>query len=165
MAASLIAKIETGFTRITMLLKQVRDDLAGKTGDLGTLNTVQKSDVVSALNEVNAKASAAAVIDDNQTGPASTWSSQKISSSVTAAVTAVVAGAGEDSDTLKELADHVSALAQADAGLVSAAGVQTFTVSQKTQGRQNIGAASAEDLGDVAAADFVTLINSSYAGA
>lgn len=165
MATSLIAKLEAGFTRITMLLKQVRDDLAGKIGDLSTLNTVQKSDVVSALNEVNAKASAGAVIDDHQTGIASTWSSQKIDSSITAAVAAVVAGAGDDSDTLKELADHIAALAQADAGLVSAAGVQTFTVSQKVQGRNNIGAASAEDLGDVATADFVLLINSSYAGA
>lgn len=163
--SSLIVKIEAGFTRITMLLKQVRDDLAGKTGDLSTLTTVQKSDVVSALNEVNARASAAAVIDDSQAGAATTWSGQKIDTTVKAAIASVVAGAGEDSDTLKELADHIAALAQADAGLVSAAGVQTFTVSQKAQGRDNIGAASAEDLGDVASADFVTLINSSYAGA
>lgn len=165
MATPLTTKIEAGFTRITLLLKQVRDGLSGKIGDLTGLNTTQKGDLVAAINEVNTKASSTTVIDDAQTATTSTWSSQKIDTAITSAVAGVVAGAGEDSDTLKELADQIAALAQADAGLVSVAGVQSFDATQQAQGRGNIGAAAAEDLGDVAAADFVTLINSTYAGA
>jgi hypothetical protein len=80
----------------------------------------------------------------------------------------LINGAGSDSDTLKELADKIVALAQTDTGLVSVALAQTFTDVQKAQARTNIGAASATDLTALTTnvgntdRDFVADFNTGY---
>lgn len=65
---------------------------------------------------------------------------------LTQAITDLINGADADSDTLKELADKITALAQADNGLVNATQAQSFTVEQQKQARTNIAALAEEDL-------------------
>lgn len=65
---------------------------------------------------------------------------------LTKAIADLINGADVDSDTLKELADKITALAQADNGLVSAVEAQDFNASQKKQARDNISAIAEEDL-------------------
>lgn len=65
---------------------------------------------------------------------------------LTKAITDLINGADVDSDTLKELADKITALAQADNGLVSAVEAQDFNASQQKQARDNISAIAEEDL-------------------
>lgn len=65
---------------------------------------------------------------------------------LTKAVTDLINGADADSDTLKELADKITALAQTDEGLVNVTVTQDFTVEQKAQARSNIDAVSTSEL-------------------
>ena len=81
----------------------------------------------------------AAQIDDNATAANKVWSSNKTNAQISAAVAALINGAGVSDDTLKELADKIVALGQADAGLVSTAGAQAFNAAQKLQACTNIG--------------------------
>lgn len=160
--------------------------LHGKCGVLTNLTTKEKSSLVGAVNELktsidtvsgqyttlsgkvtaNEQAIAAiqaqlvggvAHIDDSQVSASSTYSSQKISSEITAAKQAVkdeiLGGAGAAYDTLKELADlidenkdAIDALEQIANNHVRYDQKQTLTDEQKTQARSNIGAASATDL-------------------
>ncbi|MEP5697000.1 MAG: hypothetical protein ABJN43_00160, partial [Sneathiella sp.] len=53
--------------------------VSGLIGDLATLSTTDKSDLVSALNEINAAVASSSGIDDGITSSAATWSSTKIS--------------------------------------------------------------------------------------
>lgn len=100
------------------------------------------SRLVSAINAVDTKVAgvaSGAAIDDGSTGSATTWSSTKVQAQINAGITALINGAGASSDTLKELADQLAALAQADNGLVSASAAQAFSAAQKLQACQNIG--------------------------
>ena len=90
--------------------------------------------------------------DDASTAAGTTWSSTKINSQINAAIAALVNGAPGSSDTLKELADQLAALVQADTGLLSFAGAQTLTAGQKTQGCTNLGVGEPET-------DFVSVFN------
>lgn len=115
-------------------------NLKAQTGNLALLNTTNKTTLVAALNEVHAALTTAGIeINDSANALTTTWSSNKIQAQITAAVTALLGGADANNDTLSEIASQVAALAQADAGLVSAAGVQAFTEAQKLQACQNIG--------------------------
>lgn len=98
-------------------------------------------DAKSALALANAIAAVpvAAAIDDAATANNKVWSSNKTQAQITAAITALINGAGVDSDTLKELADDIAALAQADNGLLSATAVQLFADPQKQQACANLG--------------------------
>ena len=95
-------------------------------------------------------------IDDANVSAATTYSSSKIVSEITAAKQAVkddlLGGAGTAYDTLKELADLIGSNASAiealealAAGHVKFDGAQTLTDEQKAQARANIAAASAAD--------------------
>lgn len=155
-------KIQQGFERVVALLKQVRDDLQGKVGTLAQLSTTHKSSLVGALNELKGAIDGFSQIDDAGAASASKiWSSQKTKAVIDGAIAALINGAGTDGDTLKELADKITALAQADTGLVSTS-AQSFTEPQKAQARTNIGAVASADLGDIASADFVMAVNSAY---
>lgn len=68
---------------------------------------------------------------------------------LTQAITDLINGADADSDTLKELADKITALAQADNGLVNATQAQSFTVEEQKQARDNIGAISEADVNGI----------------
>lgn len=96
-------------------------------------------------------------IDDENVSGATTYSSSKITSEITAAKAAVKAdllgGAGEAYDTLKELADliqtnesSIDALEALAAGHVKYDAAQELTEENKLQARTNIGAAAAADV-------------------
>ena len=159
--AVLTQSINEGFAQITMLLKQVSNTLKANQGDLTKLNTADKTSLVKALNELKNTIDNKTSIDDSQNTAGNTWSAAKISNEITTAITNLINGADVSSDTLKELADKIVALAQADNGLVSASQSQSFTAQQKAQARTNIDVYSKAEIGDINT-NFVTTINTTY---
>lgn len=116
-------------------------------GAKANLTTATKASLVAAINELKAAIDAfpaGVTINDAATSAGSTWSSSKINTQIAGAVAALINGASGDSDTLKELADKIGALAQADTGLVSVAGAQTFNTAQQLQACTNIGVGNPE---------------------
>lgn len=113
-------RLKEAFERVA----QVSKNNTVKLWDLSTLTTVEKTNLVSALNEV--------------------YSS--VDTKITTAVTNLINWADSASDTLKELADKITALVQADNWLVSAVEAQSFTETQKTTARNNIWAAAQTNL-------------------
>jgi hypothetical protein len=161
--------------RIKALAEQVASTIKAinaKVGNTAALSTTDKTSLVAALNELKSNISAlpapSSVIDDTSASASKTYSSTKITALITTAVANLINGAGSDSDTLKELADKIVALAQTDTGLVSVALSQAFSDSQKAQARSNIGAASATDLTALTTnvgntdRDFVADFNTAY---
>ena len=143
-------------TRLITLAQAIGADvklLRNRIGDLTSLDTTAKDNVVNAINELFAAiGSAGASIDDGAGNGATlvTWSADKIFDSIEAAKTAVINsllnGAGAAYDTLKELQDLliadeglVTALTTAVGNKVSFSEVQTLTTPQKLQACQNIG--------------------------
>ena len=161
--AVLTQSINEGFAQITTLLKQVNNTLKGNQGDLANLNTTDKTSLVNALNEIKTTIDNKSAINDSQNTTANTWSATKISTEITTAITNLINGADVSSDTLKELADKITALAQTDNGLVSASQSQAFTEQQKAQARSNIDVYSKAEIGDINT-NFVTTINTTYNG-
>ena len=159
--AVLTQSINDGFAQITTLLKQVNNTLKGNQGDLTKLSTADKTSLVNALNELKTTIDNKTSINDGQTTTANTWSATKISNEIATAITNLINGADASSDTLKELADKIAALAQADNGLVSANQLQAFTEQQKAQARTNIDVYSKAEIGDINT-NFVTTINNTY---
>lgn len=155
-------KIADGFTRTIQLVKQTANDLNGKIGVLTGLDTVNKSSLVTAINETLGIAKSKAAINDTATSATTTYSSNKIDASINTAITGLIGGADINNDTLKELADRVTAVAQADQGLVSAVAAQSFNATQQAQARGNIGAVASSDMGDINNADFVAIVNAAY---
>ena len=159
--AVLTQSINDGFAQITTLLKQVNNALKSSQGDLTKLSTTDKTSLVNALNELKNTIDNKTSINDSQKTTANTWSATKISNEITQAITNLINGADASSDTLKELADKITALAQADNGLVSASQAQPFTEQQKAQARTNIDVYSKAEIGDINT-NFVTTINTTY---
>lgn len=140
-----------------------------RTGDLSALSTTTKTNLVTAVNELNAAVANASGIDDNSTGTASSWSSSRTAQEITDAATAVkndvLGGAGAAYDTLGELqalladsGDAIAALNTALGSRVSVDAAQSFTAGQQVQARANVGAASAAEVGDTST-DFVAAFN------
>ena len=73
----------------------------------------------------------------------------------------IINGADVSSDTLKELADKIVALTQADNGLVSTKVAQSFTAPEKLQARNNIDVYSKAEIGDINT-NFVATINTTF---
>ena len=131
-------------------------------GDLTTLTTTQKANLVSALNELKGEVSTlqgqiASSTNINDTGaPTSTtetYSISKILDSINTSIVAVKAdilgSAPAALDTLQELAEALSSnpsfatdIATAIGNRVRVDAVQTFNSTQQAQGRSNINAAS-----------------------
>lgn len=150
---SLVVRLTDLSTRIATEVKALRTLINGNAAGLSALTTTNKTNLVAALNELKTLIPAAsASIDDASTAAGTTWSSTKINSQINAAIAALVNGAPGSSDTLKELADQLAALVQADTGLLSFAGAQTLTAGQKTQGCTNLGVGEPET-------DFVAVFN------
>jgi hypothetical protein len=121
-----------------------RATVAADLGNKAALTTTEKGSIVGALNEVKA------AIDAVQPGQ----SAAQVTTAINNAIAALINGADVNNDTLLELANRITALAQADAGLVSAAAVQAFTAPQQAQACANIG------IGDPAH-NYVTAIEAS----
>jgi hypothetical protein len=113
--------------------------ISQKQGDLATLTTAQKGTLVGAINELKTAVNSATVINDTTTSINSTWSSAKTSETITNAILALVNGSPESANTLKELADLITANAQADAGAVSFTATQSLAKEQKEKAQKNIG--------------------------
>ena len=148
--ASQQSNISAAFTRLVSAV----NTLNGRVGGISSLTTTDKTSLVNALNEV--KSTLTDIIDDTSGSTSKTWSSTKIQTQITSAITALVSGAPSAQDTLKELADQIVALAQADTGLLTFTAAQTLTTVQKLQGCTNLG------IGDPAV-NFVTEIESNLA--
>lgn len=145
-------------SQVSALATQLGTDIKAIIENIGTLDdltTTEKSSLVAALNELrtyiaSVESALGASIDDDATASSTTWSSSKISSAITEAIDALVNGAPEAMDTLKELADAIeengdaiTALQTIAAGHVKFSEAQSLTDEQKQQARDNIGAASA----------------------
>lgn len=128
--------------------------LIANQGNLSALTTTQKASLVLSINELNAALAQIDknIIDDAQTIATKTWSSNKILSEITTKCnevkTALLGGAGEAFDTLKELADLIEDNKELIESLQELAGAhirydaaQELSPEQKSQARSNIGAA------------------------
>jgi hypothetical protein len=131
--------MQTNLASAFMRVVNATNAVNAKIGDLASLTTTEKSTLVGALNELKTALNGAAIINDSASGTTSTWSSSKIQTQINAAITALINGADGASDTLKELADKITALAQADAGLLSFGQAQTLSAAQQAQGGNNLG--------------------------
>lgn len=166
MATTLSAQISALATQIGSDIKT----LIAHDGDLSALTTQQKASLVLALNELKAGLTAVegklgAQIDDSSSGTDKTWSASKINSAITEAVNALINGAPETLDTIKEVADAITANKDAIAAIQAVAaghvkydGAQSLTSEQKTQARTNIGAAGTADV-DAVKTTIGTLTN------
>ena len=134
-------------------------NLTLKQGDLTALNTTTKGSLVGAINELMTLIASSLSIDDlaGNGDTSVTWSADKIFDSIEEAKVAVknelVAGASTALDTLNELAaalnndpNFATTLAIDLANRVRFDAAQTLTAAQKTQARDNIGAAEAAAL-------------------
>tara|TARA_R110000822_G_scaffold86391_5_gene201426 strand:- start:44 stop:745 length:702 start_codon:yes stop_codon:yes gene_type:complete len=142
--------------------------LEGSVGTLASLTTIDKTSLVSALNEVVTSLSSIDVtaqiesyIDDGATAIDSLWSSSKVDSEIANAVSGLVDGAPGLLDTLNELAaalgddaNFASTISAQIAG--KADSVHTHTIANVT-GLQTAldGKALASDVGDTTT-NFVT---------
>lgn len=116
-------------------------------GNLASLTTTQKGNLVAALNELKASiGQAGAQIDDVTPSASTTYSSTKINSAINAAIAAVVDGAPTTFDTLKEIADYIASDETAMGTITTALSnrvkfnePQTLTELQQIQACENIG--------------------------
>ncbi len=126
-------------------------------GSLATLNTTDKTNLVAAINEVLSLTSGGSEIDDNAAANSliKTYSANKITGLLAALKTEILGGASAAYDTLLEIQNELQGDDTAIAGLLTAVGkrvavdaAQAFTVGEKTQGRDNIGAQEAAAVGN-----------------
>ena len=132
-------------------------------GSLTALTTTNKTSLVAALNELKTAIANATEVNDSVTNTSATWSSQKINTAITSAVSALVNGAGTTLDTLKELADALgndanfaTTIATQMGKRVRVDGPQTFTVTEQAQGCANLGIGNPDT-------DFVVVYNTAKA--
>lgn len=100
---SLATNLTNLATRIATEVKALRTLLNGNAANLSALTTTDKTNLVAAINEVNA-ASGGAAIDDVTPSLSSVYSSTKTDSQIAAATAALVASAPGALNTLDELA-------------------------------------------------------------
>ena len=153
--------------QISTLAQTVGEDvkaLLANQGDLSTLTTTQKASLVVAINELNATLVQIDknIIDDAQTVANKTWSSNKIVSEISTKCnevkSALLGGAGDAYDTLKELADLITENKELIDSLQQLAGAhvrydaaQELSPSQKTQADKGVSdAATAKSTADTA---------------
>jgi hypothetical protein len=128
--------IATALLRVVSAINQV----SGRLGQLSSLDTTEKGNLVAALNEVKSLIpDVATVIDDAATATNKTWSSTRIQTQINAALASILGGVDGSSDTLKELADQITALAQADNGLLSFTQNQSLSPANQLQACTNLG--------------------------
>lgn len=121
---SLSTNVQNLATRVGTEIKSVRVLVNGNVADLTGLTTTAKTDLVAAINEVNARSkqavtAAGATINDTTPSSSTTYSSQKVDSQVQAAIAGLVGGAPAALDTLKELSDALST--KSDASVITTA--------------------------------------------
>lgn len=153
--------LETRLIALAQALGADVKDIYAKQGNLASLSTTAKTDIVTAINELAGLISGGggAPIDDNAGNGDTTvtWSADKSYDSIQSAINGLkdelLGGAGAAFDTLEELATALGEDPNFATTITTALGLrvrvdeaQSFDNTQKTQGRDNIGAASAADL-------------------
>jgi hypothetical protein len=146
--------------------KALRTLLNNNDDDLGGLATIDKSNLVSAVNELKTRLDAVITINDATTNTGSTWSSHKINAEILAALNGVLNGAPSALDTLQELADALGNDADFAATMTDQlnrrvrwdVASQNLTESQQNNARINIGAVASNAVGNTNF-DFVALFN------
>lgn len=150
--------LETQIIALAQAIGADIKDVRTKQGDLTSLTTVAKGNLVAAINELKAAlASAGAAINDAATNGATTvtWSADKIFDTIEAAKLAVKSdltnGAAAALDTLSELAaalgndpSFAATMATALTNRVRYDAVQTLTAPQQLQACSNIGVGNPE---------------------
>lgn len=152
--ATLDGQIQALATQLGTDIKQIITNQ----GNLSALTTTQKASLVLAINELKAELGTidANLIDDSAPSSTKTYSSNKIVSEIQTKCQevkdALLGGAGEAFDTLKELADLIEQNKDLIESLQTLAGshvrydaAQELSPQQKTQARSNIGAADDTD--------------------
>lgn len=152
---SLATNVTDLATRVATEAKALRTLLNGNALDLAGLNTTAKTNLVAAINEIEAAVSSASGINDGTVSTTTAWSSSKTQTEISGAVSALVDAAPGTLDTLNELAaalgdnPNFATTVTADiSNRVRYDAAQTLTGIQQGQARTNIGAASSADLGD-----------------
>lgn len=164
--ATLNTRLQELAVRMGTESKALRSILNGNATDLAALSTVNKTNLVTAINEIVAnmteiQGSVGAAINDGATSSTTqTWSVTKIAATIASTATAtkaeILGGAGPAYDTLQELK---AMLDEADADLATfttALGnrvrvdtnAQGLTAQQQGNARTNIGAVAAADVGN-----------------
>lgn len=150
--------LETQIIALAQAIGADIKDVRTKQGDLTSLTTVAKGNLVAAINELKAAlGSAGAAINDAATNGATTvtWSADKIFDTIEAAKLAVKSdltnGAAAALDTLTELAaalgndpSFAATMATALTNRVRYDAVQTLTAPQQLQACSNIGVGNPE---------------------
>lgn len=118
-------------------------------GRLPSLTTTEKSNLVSAINELKtliATTTVALISDVSTVSTTKTYSIDKINLQISAAISALEDGAPTAMNTLKELADAIASDETGISGLVTAMGnrirfdaTQTITELQQITACENIG--------------------------
>ncbi len=146
-------------TRIATEFKAIRV----VTGTLASLTTAAKDSLVNAINEL--KTSIDDKINDAATNLTQTWSSSKINTQITTAISNLTTGAPAAMDTLDELSAALGDDANFAATITTALGnrvrldaVQTLTAPQKAQVKSNIDAYGSLEIG-TPDTDFVATFN------
>ena len=149
--------IAAAFLRIANAITSVN----GRVGSLAALTSTDKTSLVAALNELKAivtgLSGGGAAIDDGAASGSTVWSSSRTQTAITSAIAALLDGAPGAQDTLAELAAQITALASADASLLSFGGAQSLTAPQQLQACTNLG------IGDPAH-NYVTAIETALTG-
>ena len=156
---SLATRIESLVIRVA----QEFNDVRAKAGNLANLTTTDKSNLVAAINELQAAVAASSAIDDAQISTSTTYSSSKIVTLLDALKTEILGGADDAYDTLLEIqqllqngTSGLDALLAAVNNRVRFDAAQSLTVAEQLQARSNIGAVAASDVGNTDT-DFVAV--------
>lgn len=140
-------------TQITALIAAIASDiktLLANTGNLANLTTANKTSLVNSLNELKSSIAnidlTSLISDATLTSTQKTYSIDKINAQIAAAVASLVNSAPGTLDTLKELADALTADSSTLSGLVTAIGnrvrfdaAQSLTDPEKITACQNLG--------------------------
>lgn len=160
--SNLQQRIQDLAIRIATECKSLRTQLNGNSADLSALTTVNKNNLVAAINEIKgildtvSGGGGATINDALNASNTQTWSITKISSEITGALNGLLAGAPAALDTLQELsaaigndANFAATMTQALTNRVRAdINTQGLTLTQKQNARTNIGAFGADEIGD-----------------
>jgi hypothetical protein len=156
-------------TRVGGEAKALRTLVNGNAADLAALTTTAKNNLVAAINELKAAVAAAGSapeVNDAVTNLVNTWSSQKISDTVTAAINALAAGAPAALNSIDELAAALQDDANVVTNILTALGNRVRTdvnnqglaAPQQQNARTNINAYGSTELGNPDA-DHVATFN------
>lgn len=163
--------------RLSELTSAIGEDvkaILAAQGNLLTLSTTNKTSLVAAINELFGligTGGGSAVIDDSAaSGSASTYSIDKILALLNGFKQDILGGVPLAAfDTLVEISTYLASDQTATSGLVTAMAnrvsvdvAQSFTTEQQAQGRANIGAFGAPEIGNPDT-DFLTIYNTAKA--